>query len=221
MKIQRNHIKYFVRIAALAAVVLFFSILPFLSGRHFDGVRSLALLAHIIGAASIVLTPAGLAWLAYSQWKRKSFSALPLYLALVPGIVLVAQLMLAAPLTERSRNIAIQNSAEMISDIEAYRAEHGEYPISLFGEWPDYSPGIVGMTQYYYEPNGEAYNLTFEQPRFLLDAIGTREFVMYNPRDEHAMTSHAAWRLTNPQELRGWYEVRDAGVPHWKYFLFD
>lgn len=221
MEIQRGHIKHLIRIAAIAAIVIFFSILPFLPGRYFDGVRSLALLAHVIGATSIVLVPVGIAWLLYRRRKNKDFRALPLYLILVPVIVLIAQLILAAPLTERSRNIAIKKSAEIISDIEAYYALHGHYPVSLFAEWPDYSPGIVGMSQYYYEPNGEAYNLSFEQPRFLLDSIGTREFVMYNQRDEHAMTSHAAWRLTNPQELRGWYEVRDAGAPHWKYFLFD
>lgn len=213
-------IKQFVFMAAIAAVIVFFSILPFLSGRHFDGVHSLALLTQIIGAASVVLTPAGLAWLAYLHWKRKSFSALPLYLALIPSIALVAQLTLAAPLTERSRNLAIQNSAEVIRDIEAYRAEHGQYPVSLFGVWPDYSPNVIGIPQYYYEPNGEAYNLVFEQPRFLLHDFGAREFVMYNPRDEHALESHAARRLTQP-ELGGWYAVHDAGAPHWKYFLFD
>ena len=215
-----NIIKHFALIAVIAAIVIFLSVLPFLSGGHFDGVLSLALLAQIIGAASIVLTPAGLAWLAYRHWKNKNFSALPLYLIFIPSIALIAQLALVAPLTERSRNIAIENSAEVISDIEAYHIEHGRYPASLFGVWPDYLPGIVGVSQYYYELNGEGYNLTFEQPRFLLDSIGTREFVMYNPRDEHAMTSHAARRLTQP-ELDGWYAVHDTSMPHWKYFLFD
>jgi hypothetical protein len=144
----------------------------------------------------------------------------PLYLVVVPSAALIAQLALATPLTERSRAIAIQNSADMIRDIEAYHAEHGHYPASLFAVYPDYSPGIFGVPQYHYEPNGEAYNLTFEQPRFLLDDFGAREFVMYNPRDEHALTSHAVWRLSHPK-LQGWYAVQDTGVPYWKYFLFD
>lgn len=210
----------FISMAAIVAVIIFFSILPFLSGRHFDGVLSLALLAQIVGSASIVLVPVGIAWLAYRRIKHKSFSALPVYLVFVPGIILIVQLILAAPLTERSRSIAIENSVEMISDIEAYYIKYGQYPASLFGVWPDYSPGIVGISHYHYEPNGEAYNLTFEQPRFLLDDFGAREFVMYNPRDEHALESHAARRLTQP-ELGGWYAVHDTGVPHWKYFLFD
>lgn len=138
----------------------------------------------------------------------------------MPSIALVAQLMLATPLTERSRSIAIENSAEMIRDIEAYYAENGHYPASLFAVWPDYSPRVIGISQYHYEQNGEAYNLIFEQPRFLLDDFGAREFVIYNPRDEQAITSHAMWRLSHP-ELQGWYAVHDVGTPHWKYFLFD
>lgn len=220
MKINNHYITHFALMAAIAAIIVLSSALPFFPGRYFDGVLTLAFFSQLFGLASVVLVPAGLVWLWYRRRKWNRFSALPLYLMLVPSIALFAQLMLATYLTDRSRNVAIQNSREMIADIEAYRTEHGRYPISLFGVWPDYSPGIVGIAQYHYEQNGKAYNITFEQPRFLLDDIGTREFVMYNPRDEHAMTSHAAWRLTQP-ELRGWYDLRDAGEPRWKSFLFD
>lgn len=220
MRIQRHLIKHLVRMVVMVAFLVIFSIIPFLPGRHFDGVLALAFLSQMSGLTSIILVPVGLVWLWYLHHKNKGFRILPLYLMIVPSIALFAQLILTMPLTERSRNIAIKNSERMIREIEAYHAENGHYPVSLFGVWPDYSPGIVGIPQYYYEQNGEAYNLTFEQPRFLLDDIGTREFVMYNPRDEHALTSHAAWRLTQ-HDLRGWYDVRDTGTPHWKSFLFD
>ena len=77
---------------------------------------------------------------------------------------------------------------------------------------------------YHYEPSGDAYNLFFEQ---FSDRFGTREFVMYNPRNQQAMTSHKMDRLQlSPQELvleqtRGHYAVHDASQPHWKYFWFD
>lgn len=57
--------------------------------------------------------------------------------------------------------------------------------------------------------------------------FGTREFVMYNPGDQHAMTSHKMDRLqlTPPQlaleQSRGHYAVHDAPHLHWKYFWFD
>lgn len=129
-----------------------------------------------------------------------------------------------APAIEFSRNRAIRNSARLIADIEQYRAQHGHYPASLLSVWPDYHPGIIGIKEYHHEPSGEAYNLFFEQ---LASQFGTREFVMYNPRDQQVMTSHKPdlVRLT-PQEIaleqrRGHYAVHEAPYPHWKYFSFD
>jgi hypothetical protein len=92
-------------------------------------------------------------------------------------------------------------------------------------EWPDdYRPGVIGIEEYQYERHGDAYNLVFEQ--FALH-FGTREFVIYNPHDEQAMTAHKRDLLElTPEQLsleqtRGHYAVHDAGHPHWKYFWFD
>ena len=67
---------------------------------------------------------------------------------------------------------------------------------SLLALWPDYKPSVIGIKQYHYEPNGEAYNVYFEQ---LSNRFGTREIVMYNKLDQHAFASHAAHILeTSP-----------------------
>jgi len=149
-------------------------------------------------------------------------SAIPLYMIIVPVAVALLQLVLVGRATEFSRSRAIRNSAQLIADIEQYRAAHGRYPTSLLSEWLDYSPSVIGINEYYYEPSGDAYNLVFEQ--FTVQ-FGTKEFVMYNPRDQQVMTSHKRdlLRLT-PEELeprRGYYAVHDAPHPHWKYFWFD
>jgi hypothetical protein len=132
---------------------------------------------------------------------------------------------LAAPLTEFSRNRAIANSHDFVRDIEVYHDEYGRYPVSLAAMWKDYYPDIVGIEKFHYSPFGESYNLFFEQPRFLFDNIGTREWVVYNPNDDQRMFSHTAWfLLLTPEELersQGWYAVHDASTPHWKYFWFD
>lgn len=149
----------------------------------------------------------------------------PAYLMALPVAVLVLQLALAGPVTDFSRNRAIAQSAELIAALERHRAEQGSYPRSLLAAWPDYSPSVVGIERYHYAPQGEAYNLAFEQPRFLFDDFGVREFVMYNPRDEQVMPSHASWILIwSPEELarqQGWFAVHDAAQPHWKLFWFD
>lgn len=152
------------------------------------------------------------------------FNPTPLYLVLVPIVALTLQLTLAAPATEFSRNRAIAQSAEVIGDIEQYRAERGRYPSTLLALHKDYHPSVAGIEKFHYAPNGEAYNLFFEQPTFLFD-LGLREIVMYNKLDEHLIVSHAAWILTGPPEeveiRRGWQAVHAASSPHWKYYRFD
>lgn len=156
--------------------------------------------------------------------RARAISALPLYLMIVPAAVALIRVALAEPAAEFSRNRAIRNAAALIADIEQHRVANGRYPLSLVSVHPDYLPGIIGIKEYRYEPSGEAYNLLFEQ---LSLRIGTQEIVMYNPRGEQVMTSHALDVLAlSPQQLaldrtRGHNAVHEAPQPNWKYFWFD
>ena len=151
-------------------------------------------------------------------------SVASLYLIIVPVAVFILQRALIPPAIEFSRDRAIENSAQIIADIESHRAANGQYPPSLLSVSRDYSPGIVGVDRYQYEKRGDAFNLVFELPA---RNFGTREFVVYNPRDEQVFTSHAFDLLRNtPEQLRlewtrGHYAVHAAKQPHWKYFWFD
>ena len=157
--------------------------------------------------------------------ERAYFSPAPLYLVVLPSALLLLPLTLADRATELSRGRAIANSSELIDDIEKYRALNGHYPNTLLAVWKDYDPAVVGIEKFHYVPQGDAYNLFFEQPKLLLDNIGTREFVVFNRLDQHLITSHAAWILVSaPGELparQGWYAAHNAQTPHWKYFWFD
>ena len=152
-------------------------------------------------------------------------SATPLYLITLPLAVVLFQLAFGAALSDSGRDRAMRNSEALIRDIESYRSANGRYPQALVSLWQDhYAPSLIGIRKYEYEASGDAYNVFFEQFSF---ALGTREYVAYNPLDQQTMTSHAADVLQlSPGELalersRGHYAVRDAGRPHWKYFLFD
>lgn len=155
----------------------------------------------------------------------EDFAPLPFYLIFIPTFIVFFQFILGPSLTSFSRNHAIANSAEMISDIENYHEKYGHYPDSLQAVWKDYYPDVVGVEKFHYAPHGDAYDLFFEQPRFFFDNFGTREFVVYNKLDEHRMMSHTSWiMIFTPQEMQttqGWYTVQDAPSPHWKYFWFD
>ena len=151
-------------------------------------------------------------------------SSTPLYLIFLPVVALASQLLLAGPLTRWSRDRAIANAAEFIADIEQYHARHGRYPVSLEAQNRDYVPGVVGIDRYIYVPAGDSYNLSFEQPRFILDRFGTREWVVYNPRDQHRVYSHTAWILPSTdiaEPSQGWYASGQTGHPHWMSFFFD
>ena len=148
----------------------------------------------------------------------------PVYLVFLPLLALASQLALSAPLARSSRDRAIANARAFIGDIEQYHARHGRYPASLQAQNRDYHPDVVGVERYIYVPQGDSYNLFFEQPRFLLDRFGTREWVVYNPRDEHRVYSHTAWLLPPPdvaEPSQGWYASGETGHAHWLYFLFD
>jgi hypothetical protein len=152
------------------------------------------------------------------------FHPAPVYLVCLPMLALAAQLALVAPMTRASRDRAIANASAFIDDIEQYHARHGRYPASLQAQNRDYYPDVVGVERYIYVPQGDSYNLSFEQPRFLLDRFGTREWVVYNPRDEHRVYSHTAWLLPPPEVAepsQGWYASGETGYAHWMYFLFD
>jgi hypothetical protein len=151
-------------------------------------------------------------------------SVIPLYLTVIPIASALLQFALVERATESSRNRAMRNATPLITAIEQYRAVNGRYPVSLLSVWRDYSPGVIGIERYQYEPHFDGYNLVFEQFTY---RFGTREFVVYNPRDEQAVTAHVFDLLElTPQQLalerqRGHYEEQLAPVPHWKYFRFD
>ena len=156
--------------------------------------------------------------------ERSGFHPAPVYLVCLPLVALAAQLALAAPMARASRGRAIANAGAFIGDIEQYHARHGRYPVSLEAQNRDYHPDIVGVERFIYVPQGDSYNLSFEQPRFLLDRFGTREWVVYNPRDAHRVYSHTAWLLPPPdlaEPSQGWYASGETGYAHWMYFLFD
>ena len=145
-----------------------------------------------------------------------------LYLIVLPITAALLRFLVVRPAIELSRSRAIRNSTELIADIERYRAARGRYPPSLLSLWEDYEPSVIGIEQFHYEISGDAYNLIFEQFAY---PVGTREIVVYNPRDQQVATSHDMDLLQlSPEDLerqRGYYAVHETRHPHWKYFWFD
>jgi hypothetical protein len=156
--------------------------------------------------------------------RNSLFNYTPWYLVTLPVFSLFFQLVLAKPMTQYSKNRAIVHAGAFIGDIRQYNAHYGRYPLSLQAQNKDYYPDVVGVEKYHYASQGGGYNLSFEQPRFLLDRFGTREWIVYNPLDEQRAYSHVAWLLPGfdtSAPNQGWYASGATGHPNWKYFWFD
>jgi hypothetical protein len=187
------------------------------------------LISGILFGISILLI-LGLLLLKYRQriivpFEREAIAFVPIYLIVLPVSILTVQLLIAKPITDLSRDRTISNAKDYIRDIENFYSRNGYYPKTLQAMYKDYYPNTVGVEKFHYLPFENSYNLSFEQPRFFLDIIGTKEWVVYNPKDEHRVYSHTSWfLLLSPQESeirQGWYSFAYTKHKDWKSFYFD
>ncbi len=144
----------------------------------------------------------------------------PYYFIFIPLTVLVIRMAFLEPVKRKTTAFVIQQSEQLILDIEAYKNTNGYYPVSLLSTIEDYKPGISGIPRFHYERNGEAYNIYFEQTS---EMLGTEEVVMYNKLDEQEMTVHNQdlLRIAPENIMRGYHKEADLPQPHWKIFYFD
>lgn len=157
---------------------------------------------------------------------RKKFYSLfskvfmPYYLVIIPLVVVTVRLTFLEKIKNNSTAFVIQQCEPLIRDIELYKTKNGHYPLSLLSTIEDYKPGISGISRFYYEPKGNAYNIFFEQ---LSTMVGTQEFVMYNKLNEQEMTVHNQDLLRIPYNniFHGHHKVAQLAIPHWKIFYFD
>jgi hypothetical protein len=138
------------------------------------------------------------------QPSQKAFNSAPLYLLSLPIIAFTLRSFLISPASEYSRNYAIEKGQQVISAIENYYSQNGNYPESIDYLYFNPKPSVMGIDEFHYERNGDAYNLYFVQWQHL---GATREVVMFNKDDEHNVKGHFASYNTKK--------------PHWRYYWLD
>lgn len=148
------------------------------------------------------------------------YNITPYYFIIIPLAVFFTRMTFLEKTKNRSTFFVIRQSEQLIQDIEDYKNKNGHYPVSLQSTIEDYKTFVSGIERFHYEPNGNAYNLYFEQ---FSDKIGMQEIVMYNKLGEHEMTVHNQdlLRIAPENILRGYHASIDLPVPHWKIFYFD
>jgi len=186
------------------------------------GLSGAALATVVLASWSIALWRGSSPLARWARGPRRRDLGAASALVLAPCALAGGQLALSDPLTSLARHRAMDGTAELIADIEQFREANGQYPRSLFAEWPDYRPNVIGVSGYLYEPSGDSYRLAVEVPNFTLDS---RVFLSYDPTDRHVMASHDADLLRRtPAELplyRGYSQMRELDRPHWVALYFD
>lgn len=176
----------------------------------------------VLAAFGLVLWRGGRRTLEWARQSSEQNITAVLVLILVPSIVTGAQFALARPLTSFAWNRTMDGLAPLIHDIERYRTTNGHYPRSLFSEWMDYRPAVIGVRGYQYETSGDVFSLAVEVPTFSFDS---REYLFYNPADVQVMASHDADLLLRTAaelpQYRGYHSARRLDRPHWFLLSFD
>jgi hypothetical protein len=147
-------------------------------------------------------------------------SIIPYYLIIIPLTVVCIRLAFFEKAKNKTTDFVIQQSEQLIQDIEAYENTNGHYPVSLQSTIEDYHTSVSGIPRFHYELKGNAYNIYFEQ---ISNMLGTQEIVMYNKLDEQEMTVHNQDLLRIPYAniLHGHHKVLELPQQHWKIFYFD
>jgi hypothetical protein len=210
-------IRYVLSVAVIiisALLVIISTIAAYAGYNHLFGTLFLAICFYLLIRTLLKLRKTNMA--------GNSLDPIPIYLLTIPAILALARLLFISPAVEFSRDHAIENSGPLIQAIELYHDKNGHYPVSLQALHADYKPSVIGVYQYHYELNGNAYNVYFKQ---FSEDLAAEEIVMYNKLGEHAFASHAMDILEHTGEAlalrRG--DRRKYKLPqlHWVYFRLD
>jgi hypothetical protein len=136
--------------------------------------------------------------------QTKPFHAAPLYLLSVPLIAFAFRMFLIGPVSDYSRDYAIENAQRLITEIENYYDVHHEYPQTIDELYNVPKPYVMGIEKFQYEKRGTDYSLWFIQWQAI---IATKEVVMYNKRGDY--------------NVKGHYASFDASKTNWRYYWLD
>lgn len=153
----------------------------------------------------------------------KKFNMVPLYFLTLPVIAFFARSFVLGPVSDFSREYAIERSQPLIASIEAYRMEKGEYPETLaaLGEKNTGKPFIIGISEYRYNRIDGQYSLSFSQ---WLDFGSLEEIVLYDKTDlAHRLTGRYAeydYRF-DLCRIKGAFSKGETRYSNWKYYHCD
>jgi hypothetical protein len=158
--------------------------------------------------------------------KQEKFNPMPLYLMSVPVIAFLGFMFLITPLSDFSRNFAIQRSQVLITLIEEHKNKTGEYPVSI----DDLDPrsvqkkaktNIMGIENYRYTKINDHYSLSFSQWK---DLGSLEEIVLYDKNNlkDNLIGEFAKYDYSlDLHRVKGAFASHDTRYDNWRYYLVD
>jgi len=149
------------------------------------------------------------------------FRIYSLYFISIPIVVLVTRLYVMDPMSDHSRNVAIERAQQLVSSIEQYRLKEGYYPESvdeLNIEVP--APYIMGIDKFRYTKYDNDFFVAFSQ---WPDGGITEEIVLFGRLSpEKNLVSPEEYNYNNDfHRAMGAFTSHETGYKNWKYYLCD
>jgi hypothetical protein len=207
--------KNWVKVLLINLVAGLLVISPFLPGPPNGLVNLFYNAGQILGLLGLIAIPIGLIW-TIKELRRKrndneyQVDIKAIVLLTLPLTLFLTSIYVSGLTRDFSRNFAITRTDDLIQSIEKFKENKGRYPDSLTDLTPEFiadipSPFIMGIDDYYYKKQGDAFTISFQQNVILSFNF---EVVTFDPTDNHK----AEGELT---------DIYDTGKSHWKYYVYD
>lgn len=150
----------------------------------------------------------------------------PFYLLTIPLVALVTRIYVMEPVSNKSRDLAIEKTQSLITLIEAYKSRTGQYPDSieqLAAQSTNKIPtaGIMGILNIRYNKINDQYSLSFSQ---WLELGSLEEIVLYDKSDlrNNLKGHYAAYDYGfDLCRIKGAFAVHDTRYTNWQYYHVD
>ncbi len=210
-----KNIRIFFYLALTAVGIFVVSIIDHLPGPASlsDLTLSISFLFKILSAFAVIIFLPFLVWLVFEiiQFYKKKTQRVDRNV--ISCFVIVSAFcfgfFFSGHMDSFSRAVAIKNAAPLITAIEVYNDDLGEYPTTLDNLIPAYletipESGILGIPEYEYERTDGSYEIKFSMNMFLVNW----DVVSYSPNNQRKIYSRDD-------------TLTDTGFEHWKYYYVD
>jgi len=157
---------------------------------------------------------------------EQKLNRLPLYLLTIPVCAFFTFAFIIKPVSNFSRNYAIQRSQSLIAEVEQYKTETGAYPSSMESLYSNShnkkpKPFIMGIDNFRYNKIENSYSISFSQ---WLELGSLEEIVLFDKSDLRHNLPGLYSKYDYSLDLcraKGAFAGHDTKYDNWRYYHSD